>query len=159
MYEKLTEDLSDSATTRTEPIRKCGSASLSQGNTYFSLAEGMCFSGSNQISDYTGDGESRSCTNGRGNYFGGQFVIDVYQIDDVVAFQESSMACMTCGKDYCSQMDLQSDLRWTCSIIILSSSDHVLPHICRSHFFSCTCFCKSSCQVVVILCSMVFSVF
>ena len=129
MYEKLTADLSDSAMTRTEPIRKCGSASLSKGNTYFSLAEGMCFSGSNQISDYTGDGESRSCTDGRGNYFGGQFVIDVYQIDDAIAFQESSMACMTCGKDYCSQTNSQSDSRLTCSII--SSSDHVLPNICR----------------------------
>ena len=124
MYEEMTKDLSDSADSRTEPVRKCGSASLSQGNRYFSLAEGMCFSGSNQISDYTGAGESSSCSGGHGNYFGGQFVIDVYHIDDVIAFQESSTACATCGKDYYSKPDLKSNWKLMCSI---SGSHHVLP--------------------------------
>ena len=117
----MTKDLSDNAMTQTEPIRKCGNALLSQGNTHFSLAEGMCFSGSNQISDYTGDGESRSCSDGRGKYHGGQFVIDVHQIDDAIAFHQSSVACMTCGKDYFSQ----ADLRLTCS-----NGDNVSLDIC-----------------------------
>ena len=96
MYEKMTRDLSDSPTSRTctEPVRKCGTASLDQGSTYFSLGEGICFSGSNQIiSDYI----SQSCSGGRGNYFGGQFVIDVYHTDDAIAFQDSSTACVACG--------------------------------------------------------------
>ena len=126
MFEKMTTDLSDSPTSRTEPVRKCGSASLDQGNTYFSLGEGICFSGSNQISDYIGGGESQSCSDGRGNYFGGQFVIDVYHIDDVIAFQDSSTACVTCGKYYCSETDLQSNWRLMCSV---SSSHHILPTV------------------------------
>ena len=36
-------------------------------------------------------------------------MIDVYHIDDVIAFQDSSTACVTCGKDYCSEPDLQSN--------------------------------------------------
>lgn len=116
VYEMMTEDLSDNAITRTEPIRKCGSASLSQGITYFSLADGMCFGGSNHIADYTVDGESTSCSEGRGNYLRGQFAIDVYQINDIMAFQDSSTACETCGKDYCSQPGLQYDWREMCSI-------------------------------------------
>ena len=126
MYEKMTTDLSDSPTSRTEPVRKCGTASLDQGNTYFSLAEGMCFGGSNQISDYIIGGESQLCSDGQGNYFGGQFAIDVYHIDDVIAFQDSSTACMTCGKDYCSEPELQSNWRLMCSV---SSSHHILPTV------------------------------
>ena len=116
VYEMMTEELSDNAGTRTEPIRKCGSASLSQDHTYFSLADGMCFSGSNQITDYTVDGEATSCSEGRGNFLEGEFVSDVYQIDDIIAFQDSSRACVACGKDYCSQSSLQYDWREMCSL-------------------------------------------
>lgn len=126
MYEKMTRDLSDSPTSSIEPVRKCGTSSLDQGNTYFSLGEGICFSGSNQISDYIGGGESQSCSSGRGNYFGGQFVIDVYHIDDAIAFQDSSTACVACGKDYCSEPDLQSNWRLMCSV---SSTHHILPTV------------------------------
>ena len=126
MFEQTTEELSDSPITRTEPIRKCGTASLDRGNKYFSLAEGMCFSGSNHLSDYTGDGESRSCSDGLGNDLGGQFVIDVYQIDDVIAFQESSVACSACGKDFCSQLDPQTNWRLMCSV---SSDRRVSPSL------------------------------
>ena len=129
----MTRDLSDSPTSRTEPVRKCGTASLDQGNTYFSLGgEGICFSGSNQISDYIGGGESQSCSDGRGNYFGGQFVMDVYHIDDAIAFQDSSSACVACGKDYCSEPDLQSNWRLMCSV---SSTHHTLPTVAIINFY------------------------
>ena len=88
--------------------------------------KGICFSGSNQISDYIGGGESQLCSDERGSYFGGQFVINVYHIDDVVTFQDSSTARVTCGKDYCSEPDLQSNLRLMCSV---SSSHHILPTV------------------------------
>ena len=51
-------------------------------------------------------------------------MIDVYRIDDVIAFQNSSPACMTCGKDYRSETDLQSNWKLMCSV---SSSHHILP--------------------------------
>ena len=134
MYEKMTRDFSDSPTSRTEPVRKCGTSSLDQGNTYFSIGEGICFSGSNQISDYIGGGESQSCSGGRGNYFGGQFVIDVYHIDDAIAFQDSSTACVACGKDYCSEPDLQSNWRLI-SMLSIEHSPHTTNCVC--HFISC----------------------
>ena len=143
VFEAMTEELSDSAMTRSEPVRKCGTASLSHGNTYFSLAEGMCFSGSNQIADYTGDGESSLCSGGRGSYIGGQFVIDVYRIDDPIAFQESSAACLSCGKDFCSQTDLQSVWRLMCSV---SSADQSLPN----HFLLFSLVLVSSVLIVTV---------
>ena len=84
----------------------------------------MCFSGSNQISDYTGDGQSRLCSDGHDKYHGGQLVIDVHQIDKAISVHQSSMACMTRGKDYFSQ----ADLRLTCSVI---SSGDISLDICR----------------------------
>ena len=53
-------------------------------------------------------------------------MIDVCHIDDVIAFQDSSTACVTYGKDYCSEPDLQSNWRLMCSV---SSSHHILPTV------------------------------
>ena len=53
-------------------------------------------------------------------------MIDVYHIDDVITFQDSSTACVTCGKDYCSEPDLQSNWRLMCSV---SSTYHTLPSV------------------------------
>lgn len=123
MYENMTKELSDSPIKRTEPVRKCGTAALDHGNMYFSLGEGMCFSGSNQISDYTEGGESRLCIDGRGSSTdAGQSAIDVYHIDDMTAFQDSSVACATLGKDFCSEQR-----SW------ISSSLHTLPSVSVIH--------------------------
>ena len=66
-------------------------------------------------------------SDGRGNYFVGKLiVIDVYRIDNVIAFQDSSTACMAFGKDYCSEPELQTNWRLMCSV---SSGHHILPTV------------------------------
>ena len=62
------------------------------------------------------------CSDGQGKYFGGQFVIDVYHIDDVIAFQDPSTA--TCGKEYRSEPDLQSSWRLIHNVLSIEQSPH-----------------------------------
>ena len=96
-------------------------------------------------------------SDGRGNYFVGQLIaIDVYRIDDVISFQDSSTTCMTCGKDYCSEPELQSNWRLMRSV---SSGHHILPtvsvikFVCYC-FVSCVCcYCNSTVAMVLyVLC-------
>ncbi len=48
-----TEDLSDSPTSRDEPVRKCGSAAQLLGYQFFAVTVGYCISGSSSKAEYT----------------------------------------------------------------------------------------------------------
>ena len=91
LLEGSTEDLSDDPVTRTNPIRKCGSAAQQRRFTYFAISVGYCISGSNRLSDYQYV-RSNLCQNGVGNYYRGYFLMDIYQIVNQGTFADSLVA-------------------------------------------------------------------
>ena len=101
LFESATELLSEDPSNRREPVKRCGSVARQGGHTHFALALGMCYSGSDNLADYTVAGESKACNKGRGNLADGYFSIDVYNITDSTAFQESVSASESCGPNFC----------------------------------------------------------
>lgn len=139
IYENTVPDLQDSNINRSEPIRKCATVALDKGYTYFALAEGLCFGGSDNINDFIGDGESGVCENGLGNYFGGKFMIDVYHIEDVMTLKATSNAAESCGMDFCSA-----------EVVVCSGQGRVTAPEVR------TCILFTLFVFLQILCSVVF---
>ena len=88
LLEGLTEDLSDSPFTRTDPIRKCGLAAQQYGFWMFAVSSGYCVSGSNSLTDYQYV-QATACSNGIGGYSAGYFTMDVYEITNQQMFQDS----------------------------------------------------------------------
>ncbi len=88
LLEKLTEDLMDDPTTRTNPIRKCASAAQDYSYRLFALSTGYCISGSNNLRDYQYV-RSEACRDGIGAYVSGYFIMDVYEIVNTRTFQDS----------------------------------------------------------------------
>ena len=89
LLEGTTHDLSDNPTTRRDPIRKCGSTAQRLGFNYFAVSAGYCISQSNDVNDYRYI-PSSICDNGVGGYINGYFVMDVYEITNMQAFQDSA---------------------------------------------------------------------
>ncbi len=88
LLEKLTKDLMDDPTTRTNPIRKCASAAQDYSYSLFALSAGYCISGSNNRLDYQYV-RSEACRDGRGAFVSGYFIMDVYEIVNTRTFQDS----------------------------------------------------------------------
>ncbi len=88
LLERLTPDLQDNPTTRTQPLRKCALAAQQYSFDLFALSAGYCISGSNDIMDYQYV-RSESCMDGKGAFVSGYFIMDVYEILDNQRFQDS----------------------------------------------------------------------
>lgn len=90
LLEGQTPDLSDDPLARIDPIRKCGTGAQQFNYRLFAVSAGYCISGSNRQSDYTaGTRASNLCSNGVGNVVNGNFLMDVYEIQDPEAFRNS----------------------------------------------------------------------
>lgn len=85
LLEGLTPELSDSATTRKNPVEKCGKAALQFHYTKFAIGLGFCISGSNRSSDYT-HSAGFFCKDGKGGTFDGSVYMDVYEIQSPQAY-------------------------------------------------------------------------
>ena len=88
LLEGTDSEVLDDPFTRTEPIRKCGSASLRADHTVFGVTLGYCISGSSEITDYQ-TYKLDVCQEGVGRYYSGYFFMDVYSIFNVNNFQDS----------------------------------------------------------------------
>lgn len=88
LLEGQTLDLSDDPRTRQDPIRKCGTGAQDLNYQLFAVSVGYCISGSNRRSDYTST-ESNLCSNGVGALINGNFLMNVYEIQDPDAFRAS----------------------------------------------------------------------
>lgn len=88
LLEGQTPDLSNDPLTRRDPIRKCGMGAQLFNYKLFAVSVGYCISGSNRRSDYRGTA-SNLCSNGVGGFINGNFLMDVYEIQDPEAFRDS----------------------------------------------------------------------
>lgn len=91
LLERTTPDLSDNPFTRTEPVRKCGTAAQLQSYTLFGVAVGYCISGSSSLDSYSASGSSGLCTNGTGDYNSRfrVFSMDIYEVSNQQSFSDS----------------------------------------------------------------------
>ena len=83
--------LLDYGPNRTQPIEKCGIAAQLNRTSVFGVAFGFCISGSSRVADYQTAHSSIQCENGVGdyNYRSGVFSMDIYKIQNPIAFQDS----------------------------------------------------------------------
>ena len=132
LFESATELLSEDPSNRREPVKRCGSVARQGGHTHFALALGMCYSGSDNLADYTVAGESKACNKGRGNLADGYFSIDVYNITDSTAFQESVSASESCGPNFCINNEtFCSSVRHLTSSRLLTAVLVIVVALCR----------------------------
>ena len=61
-------------------------------------------------------------------------MIDVYHIDDAIAFQDSSTGCVACGKDYCSEPD-PGVVKLETNVLSIEHSPHTTGRVYS--FISC----------------------
>ena len=91
LLEGRTPSVLDDPLTRKNPILKCGLAAQEFNNyTVFAVSIGYCISGSNQPSDYRAGSRSNLCENSVGAVINGNFMMNVYKIQDPEAFRDSA---------------------------------------------------------------------
>lgn len=88
LLENETPDLSDSATTRTKAVEKCGLGAIQFHYNAFSVALGFCISGSNNTNEYT-QSPGFFCADGKGGLFDNAVYMDVYKIENPQAYSDA----------------------------------------------------------------------
>ena len=71
--------LTDDPFTRENPVSKCGLVAQRENYKFFGVSLGYCISGSNLLSDYQYV-QSQLCQDGKGGYYRGYFIMDVYEV-------------------------------------------------------------------------------
>lgn len=88
-FENSSPQLNGEPTERERPLSMCGYTAFSNGYNIFGLSfGGHCITGSSRIHDYQYQ-PSGLCRHGKGGYYEGWYIMDVYEITNQKSFKNS----------------------------------------------------------------------